>query len=281
MGVTKEMISKWVSQTLEIVCIRVFNVPLDMVIEHRLYDRYEALRASQLVSLYAMYSEALPTLREKRLREMTPAKAFRPLLSLDRAFALFLDSLYGARVNFAHEYRNDSAGFGGPRVFNLWQRAMRNFGPGDEYRLVDDVAEYLGITGWFTWQDDETSAMQHVGDLEAQTPSGPTNVELLKQKEPAVMMYCLDGLQKFADLTNDEVFRIAGELSLMGQSGLDYASSDQKYTLDSLPGNFSGLHLLSLMYVAFQRVDASLDLDLPFEEPYQAALGLFQARSQD
>ncbi len=280
-GLSDDLTAEWLQQALSIACIRLFNVPLDMIIEHNLYDRYEALRTTQFVSVYAMYAEALPTLKEPRLREMTPAKVFRPLISLDRAFALFLDSLFGARFDFGAPYRNESAGFGGPRIFSLWQRAMRNFQPGDEYRLVDDVAECLGMAGWYTWQEDRSPVRTAAEAPETGAPSGPTNKELLQQKEPAVMMYCLDVLQKLAERSDAEVFRIASEVALLGRSGLDYASPDQKYTLESYPGHFSGLYLLSLMYVAFQRVNPSLDLDLPFERPYQAALSMFRARSKD
>ena len=63
---------------------------------------------------------------------------------------------------------------------------------------------------------------------------------------------------------------------MMGQGGLDYTSSDKQYELRSIPGErFSGLHLLSLMYVGFQRVNPSLDLQLPFEEAYRKALTMF------
>ena len=59
----------------------------------------------------------------------------------------------------------------------------------------------------------------------------------------------------------------------MGQRGLDYASSDQKYTLHSLPGEqFSGLQLICLMYVGFKDIDPTVDIGVDLSQPYQRAL---------
>lgn len=43
---------------------------------------------------------------------------------------------------------------------------------------------------------------------------------------------------------------------------------------------FSGLQLLSLMYVAFQQVNPSLDLHLPFEDAYRQALDMFRRHNE-
>jgi hypothetical protein len=43
------------------------------------------------------------------------------------------------------------------------------------------------------------------------------------------------------------------------EGGLDINDSAQKYTLTSMPGHFSGLHLVSLIDVGFRQIDPSLD----------------------
>ena len=40
----------------------------------------------------------------------------------------------------------------------------------------------------------------------------------------------------------------------------------------SLPGSFSGLHLLSVMNTAFRQIDATMDTRADFGAEYQAAL---------
>jgi hypothetical protein len=46
----------------------------------------------------------------------------------------------------------------------------------------------------------------------------------------------------------------------------------EKYTLKALPGKFSGLHLLAIMYTAFRQIDPTMDTGADFSAEYQAAL---------
>jgi hypothetical protein len=90
-------------------------------------------------------------------------------------------------------------------------------------------------------------------------------------------MYCLDALHRFAGMGDDAVFKIASEIAMKGAEGLNYTDPDVRYTLNALPGEeFTGLELMSLMYVAFQRVNPALDLQLPFENAYRKALVMFE-----
>jgi len=49
------------------------------------------------------------------------------------------------------------------------------------------------------------------------------------------------------------VQKIGFEVAALGMKGFDVNDSTQKYQLRSLPGRFSGLHMVSLMYAAFKR----------------------------
>ena len=46
---------------------------------------------------------------------------------------------------------------------------------------------------------------------------------------------------------------------MLGQTGLDITNPDDKYRLKSPPADFSGLHLLTIMYVRFRQIDPSMD----------------------
>ena len=61
---------------------------------------------------------------------------------------------------------------------------------------------------------------------------------------------------------------------MKGQSGLDTNDSAQKYTLKTLPGKFSGLHLVAIMYAGFKQLDPTLDAGIDFKPEYEAALAL-------
>jgi hypothetical protein len=100
-----------------------------------------------------------------------------------------------------------------------------------------------------------------------------TNQELLDKKGMATVMFCLDALQLFENMDEEEVRQVSQEIAVIGMDGLDYASSDQKYTLQSIPGRkFSGLHLMALMYVGFKQIAPDRDTGIPFESEYRQAL---------
>jgi hypothetical protein len=71
-----------------------------------------------------------------------------------------------------------------------------------------------------------------------------------------------------------EVKRIGFEIAVLGQRGLDTNNPDQKYTLKSLPGTFSGLHLVCLMYVAFKQVAPEQAIGFDLSREYEVARSL-------
>lgn len=96
---------------------------------------------------------------------------------------------------------------------------------------------------------------------------------------PDAMMYILGALEKFQGMTPQEVQQVALEVAMTGQRGLDVNSSEQKYTLRTLPGTYSGLHMVSIMYAAFKQIDPSMDVGFDLAREYDAARALLRPRS--
>lgn len=59
---------------------------------------------------------------------------------------------------------------------------------------------------------------------------------------------------------------IALEIAVLGRTGLGINVSTDKYTLKSLPGSFSELHLLAIM------IDPTMDTGADFAVEYESAL---------
>ena len=113
---------------------------------------------------------------------------------------------------------------------------------------------------------------------EARTRIG---VRILKSKAPRydAVMYCLGALQKFSKMSIGEVQQITFEIAMLGQGGLDINDPERKYRLQSLSGQFSGLHLLCYMYVGFKMIDPTVDIGADLSEEYQEALKIFEERA--
>jgi len=94
---------------------------------------------------------------------------------------------------------------------------------------------------------------------------------------PDAVFYCLGALELFKGKPDEYVREVTFEIGLLGRSGLDVNNPDRKYRLKSLPGEFSGLHLVSIMYVGFRRIDPSVDVGMDFAREYVAARNLFDS----
>ena len=88
------------------------------------------------------------------------------------------------------------------------------------------------------------------------------------------VMYMQGAMDTFADLPRDQVGQIVMEIARLGQSGLAINDPDRRYTLKSLPGDYSGLHLICLMHVGFRLFDPSTDPGTGLQREYELALAM-------
>ena len=90
------------------------------------------------------------------------------------------------------------------------------------------------------------------------------------------IFYCLSALQKFENMNADDIQKIAFEIGLLGTKGIDIDNPEQTYTLETMPGEFSGFQLISYMYVGFKIIDPTLDIGVDLSKEYNFANKLFQ-----
>lgn len=250
-----------------------YNCPLDMVIERHLRHTFKLLQPAQFLSVSLMAQEAWQTNNNPEVRGMTPRKILNATLALNGAYCLFLDGLFqGASVS-ALPYRGAETFAASQRLFKHWQERSQNLGASGEYDLVDEFADMLGLRDWYEWLPDPG---RH--DVTAEPlKEGTTNQSLLRAKHPAAVMYLFDALKRFDKMTPDEIQQLTLEIGLVGRSGFDYASPDEKYQLKALPERkFSGLQLMCLMFAGFKRIAPEHDLQMDLEAPFLMALDMFQ-----
>jgi len=126
----------------------------------------------------------------------------------------------------------------------------------------------------------ELDGFSHVADLAREARSGIAK-KSFRKITPGVLrtdaiMYCLGALEKFESMSADQVQKIGFEIAMLGTRGIDVNNADSRYTLKNLPGEFSGLHLLSLQYVAFKKIAPEQNIGFDLSAEFQAALKLFQ-----
>lgn len=91
-----------------------------------------------------------------------------------------------------------------------------------------------------------------------------------------VVLYCVAALRLFKEQP-DKLQPVTFEIAMLGRRGLDINNSEEKYTLTSLPGRFSGMQLVSYMYVGLSSLAPGQDQGIDLAKEYQEALKLFGA----
>ncbi len=91
---------------------------------------------------------------------------------------------------------------------------------------------------------------------------------------PDAMMYCLGAL-KFFKQQPEKLQEVTFEIAMLGRQGLDINDSEQKHTLKSMAGSFSGLHLVAYMYVGLKQINPEMDAGIDLSAEYLQAKELF------
>ena len=87
-------------------------------------------------------------------------------------------------------------------------------------------------------------------------------------------MYCLAALEHFAEMPEADVQQVVSEIALLGQRGFNVNDPKKSYRLRSLPGSFSGLQLVSYMYVGMRQVAPESDFGFDLSLEYDVAQSL-------
>ena len=148
--------------------------------------------------------------------------------------------------------------------FGLAQSLERQGRTADAYRAYRKVVE---IDGRAALAETARSALQALAYKVA------CGIE-----RPDAVMYCLDAIERFEKILRSQVRRIAIEIAMLGTKGLDVNNADRRYRLKSLPGGFSGLHLVCLMYVGFRIVAPEKNIGFDLSKEYTAAEALHAKR---
>ncbi len=158
----------------------------------------------------------------------------------------------------------------------ILQRAEPNH-PNDA-RLIYGLALSHQKLGNFSKADGYFRKLVKRGKDDAYTELAKVGLREIAQEEfkrkglrPDAVMYCLSALQRFSKMTIPEIRKIAFEIALKGRNGLDTNDPSTKYQLISLPGNFSGLNLVCLMYVGFKAIAPEEDIGFDLSKEYSVA----------
>ena len=102
-------------------------------------------------------------------------------------------------------------------------------------------------------------------------------VRIVKEKgfRTDAMFYCLSALEMFEKMKKEDIQKIAFEIGIKGTDGIDINNPSKRYTLKSMQGDFSGLQLISYMYVGFKIIAPEQNIGIDISREYNAAKQMF------
>lgn len=153
-GYSEESLTPLFHNLIGGLCSFVYNCPLDMLIERRLREDFPALRPAQFISVRTMANDALKVNLNRDILKVTPRKIYLSVLAMNGAYCLELDRIFAGATAFADLYRKLDNFAMARRLHDHWTSRADTLSPGDEYDLVDEFAEMLGIRGWVDWIPD-------------------------------------------------------------------------------------------------------------------------------
>lgn len=86
------------------------------------------------------------------------------------------------------------------------------------------------------------------------------------------VFYMQGAMDDFAKKSKQDIGQLVMEIALLGQKGLQINNPDVRYTLKNLPGDFSGLQLLSIMHAGIRLLDPNADPGTGLDREYALAL---------
>ncbi len=85
------------------------------------------------------------------------------------------------------------------------------------------------------------------------------------------VFYMQGAMDNFARKSKKEISQVVMEIALLGQSGLQINKPEIRYTLKNLPGEFSGLQLVSIMHTGIRLLDPKAETGTGLDREYDLA----------
>ena len=88
---------------------------------------------------------------------------------------------------------------------------------------------------------------------------------------PDAVEYIKDALKRFQSMDVTQLRSLSFELAMIGNRGLNINDPKRKHQLQTWPGDYTGLQLISFTYAAFQQFAPSTDVGIDLSREYQIA----------
>jgi len=293
-GIPDISINEYLDSLFDGINRQIFNAPIDLFIEDKLFQEFKEIRPYQLLSLYSIISDGIKATTDKNIVSLSPIAILRASKILNLIGAYQYRDLYGIDLtaNFKATALEEKTAKDMYAEFYEYRDDRES---GEEYELIENWAKDLKLEKYFELVDEEIFGKEKSlddiideiekdpFDLESRDPRKEKEMEDFQksQKEMgtnmAVVMFMVEALEFFQKMPKQKIKEIAYEIALQGTQG--YRPENKNYIIGLIPDKkFSGYHILAYYYVSWSLVMPEMlpQLQLPYDNEYKLALTLFK-----
>jgi len=121
---------------------QIFNTPIDLFIEDRIYNRFKDLRPLQFMSLYTITKQGIEANTRPDIIKITPTKVLSTSVTYNLVSAMHFRDLFG--VDFIGDHKpKKSEVEKAAELYEEFQEYRQDKEPGEEYNLVQFSTNHL------------------------------------------------------------------------------------------------------------------------------------------
>jgi tetratricopeptide (TPR) repeat protein len=234
-GTSEQQIEKYLTSIYEGINTQMYNAPIDLFIENKLYNDFPQLRPIQFLSLNGMVKVYIAISNDEKIKDISPRSIWQANTILNLILSYQFEDLFGIRTSSmfnATEYENQSR-----NLYNQFKRKSNTRSPGEEYEFVSKWSKELGLSTCFELIDENSylstidsiiGNVSEVDELLSRLESVDRDEETRKfvenQKKSglnmAVVMFMVEALKYFEGMSQEDIKLTAFDIALLGSNGI-------------------------------------------------------------
>ena len=287
-GVSEENIINYFSALFDGLNRQIYNTPIDLFIEERIYNQWDSMRPIQFLSLLQIFQEGIEATTNLEIVANSPKSILSVSKILNLVSALQFKDLFHFDLTEqfkATKLELDQAA----KFYEEYKEYREDKKPAEEYELVNHWAEDLKLDQYFELVSESTFRQKTLESVLEEIENDPMGINSIdpeddKQMEQfledhsseeinmAVVMFMSDAIKCFSGISIEETKKIAFEIATIGTQGID--PNKKNYVIPSIKNsNFSGYKTLAYYYVSWAIAIPEMlsQLQLPFDKEYELA----------
>jgi tetratricopeptide (TPR) repeat protein len=150
-GWDEAAIARLLASQVDRVLLSLFNSPVDLVVETRVHERFPVLASAQFLAFGRLLEDAPRPEAVLNGRGVMPRQLMLAGLALNDVRARLYDSMFGHTTLHALDETDTEVFPLASSLWECWRSAGPSLRPGDEFQLVDQFAEILGLRQAYEW----------------------------------------------------------------------------------------------------------------------------------